>query len=81
MVAYLDQELSPTERQMAAAHLAGCEACQRELAALSMLRNRVRRSLHQQGAQAVPAPDAWARLQGALGTARPAYPTRIAVWL
>lgn len=81
MVAYLDQELSPSERRMAAAHLADCEACRRELAALSTLRDRVRRSLHEQAAQAVPAPDAWTRLQGALGAAQPAYPTRIAAWL
>ena len=32
MVAYLDQEVSPSEREMVRAHLAGCASCQRELA-------------------------------------------------
>jgi hypothetical protein len=78
MVAYLDQELSPLERKRVAAHLAGCEACRRELAALSTLQDRVRRSLHQQAAQAVPAPDAWDRLQGTLArTDRLAHPMRV----
>ncbi len=80
MVAYLDQELSPSERKMVAAHLAECDSCRRELAALSTLQDRVRRSLHQQAVQVVPAPDAWVRLQATLGAARPAYPARIAAW-
>jgi len=82
MVAYLDQELSSSERKMVAAHLAECDSCRRELAALSTLQGRVRRSLHQQAAQAVPAPDAWVRLQATLtGAAQPVHPTRVARWL
>ncbi|MFN2132455.1 MAG: anti-sigma factor family protein [Anaerolineae bacterium] len=72
MIAYLDQELSPSERQRMAAHLAGCDTCRRELETLSTVQGRVRRSLHQQAAQAVPAPEAWVRLQDALaGAHRP----------
>ena len=72
MIAYLDQELSPSERQRMAAHLAGCDTCRRELETLSTVQSRVRRSLHQQAAQAAPAPDAWVRLQDALaGAHRP----------
>lgn len=82
MVAYLDQELSPSERKMVTAHLAECDSCRRELAALSTLQGGVRRSLHQQAVEAVPAPDAWVHLQATLGSAaRPAYPARIAAWL
>jgi len=81
MVAYLDQELSPPERKRMAAHLVGCEACRRELAALSTLQGGVRRSLQQQVAQAVPAPDAWGRLQDALaGADQPMRPTQTAAW-
>jgi hypothetical protein len=81
MVAYLDQELSPSERKMVAAHLAECDSCRRELAALSAVQGRVRRSLHQQAVEAVPASDAWVRLQATLAAARPAYPARIAAGL
>jgi len=81
MVAYLDQELSPPDRKRVTAHLVGCEACRRELAALSTLQGGVRRSLQQQAAQAVPAPDAWGRLQDALaGADRPMRSTRTAAW-
>jgi hypothetical protein len=81
MVAYLDQELSSSERKMVAAHLAGCDSCRRELEVLSTLQGGVRRSLHRQAVEAVPTPDAWVRLQAALGAAGPACPARVAVWL
>jgi anti-sigma factor RsiW len=78
MIAYLDQEVSPSERKRVCAHLAECASCRRELSALSTVQDRVRRSLHRQAAQAVPAPDAWARLQATLaGRGRSAHQVRI----
>lgn len=41
LVAYLDNEVTPSERTLIQAHLAGCDACQEELAALSALQSRV----------------------------------------
>lgn len=82
MVAYLDQEVSPSERKMVCAHLAECESCRRELSSLSTVQDCVRRSLHRQATQAVPAPDAWVRLQAKLADrARPAHQAQIAQWL
>jgi hypothetical protein len=63
LVAYADGEVSPSERKLVQAHLDACARCRQELSALSLAQDRVRRSLHRQAAQAVPAPDAWARLQ------------------
>lgn len=77
LVAYLDNEVTPSERTLIWAHLAGCDACQAELAALSALQSRVSQSLRLRAAQAAPSPQAWSRLQARL--AREARPSPL--WL
>jgi len=80
-VAYLDNEVTPSERTLIQAHLAGCERCQEELAALSALQSRVSQSIQLRAAQAAPSPQAWSRLQARLaGEARPS-PSWLPTWL
>lgn len=64
--AYLDNEVNPSERRLIQAHLAGCKACQRDLALLSRTRNRVSQSLNIRAADAAPSPQALSRLQARL---------------
>lgn len=66
LVAYLDDEITPSERTLVRAHLAGCDACQQELAALSALQSRVEQFLQSRAASAAPSPQAWSRLQARL---------------
>jgi len=63
LIAYLDNEVTPSERTLIQAHLAGCDACQEELAALSALQSRVSQSLQFKAVQVAPSPQAWSRLQ------------------
>lgn len=75
LLAYLDNEVPPSERTLIQAHLAGCDTCQRELAALSALQSRIGQFLHVRAAQATPSPRAWSRLQARLAEeARPPLP-------
>ena len=71
LVAYLDGEVTPSERTLIQAHLAGCDFCQKELAALSVTQSRVSQSLQVRAAQAAPSPQAWSRLQARLARACP----------
>lgn len=73
LVAYLDNEVTPSERTLIQEHLAGCDTCQQELAALSALQSRVSQFLQVRAAQAAPSPQAWSRLQARL--ARKARPS------
>jgi len=81
LIAYLDNEVTPSERTLIRAHLAGCERCQEELAALSALQSRVSQFLQVRAAQATPSPQAWSRLQARLaGEARPSL-SWLPAWL
>jgi len=73
LVAYLDGEVSPSERTLIQVHLAGCDACQEELAVLSALQSRVSQFLQVRAAQAAPSLQAWSSLQARL--AREARPS------
>lgn len=73
LVAYLDNEVTPSEQTLIRAHLAGCDACQQKLAALSALQSHVSQSLKVRAAQVAPSPQAWSRLQARL--AREAHPS------
>ena len=64
--AYLDNEVNPSERRLIQAHLAGCNACQRDLALLSQTRNLVSQSLNIRAADAAPSQQALSRLQARL---------------
>jgi len=81
LVAYLDGEVTPSERTLIEAHLAGCDLCGRELAGLSATQSGVSRFLRVRAAQAAPSPQAWSRLQARL--ARDARPSSswLPTWL
>ncbi|MBC7227179.1 MAG: zf-HC2 domain-containing protein [Thermoflexales bacterium] len=80
LVAYLDNEVTPSERTLIQAHLAGCDTCQQELAALSALQSRVSQFLRLRAAQVTPSPQAWSRLQARLAKeARPSWFQRLAL--
>ena len=64
--AYLDEELSPSEKKLVQAHLAACQSCQQELESLNHLQNKIRQQLKTRAALAAPSPQAWSRLQAAL---------------
>ena len=66
LVAYLDGEVTSSERMLIEAHLAGCDSCRKELAELLAAQNRVSRALQIRAAQAAPSPQAWSRLQARL---------------
>jgi len=81
-IPYLDGQVTPSERTLIQAHLAGCDICRRELAALSATRSRVSRSLQIRAAQAAPSPQAWSRLQARLaGEACPSPSWWLPAWL
>jgi hypothetical protein len=65
-VAYLDGEVMPSERTLIDAHLSGCEACARELRALTSGRTAVCGALKTMAAQASSSPQAWIHLQASL---------------
>src|SRR6185369_16136175 len=66
LVAYVDGEVTPSERIMMQAHLSNCTVCQQELTLLFTARSRVRSMLQPQAVHAVPSRDAWNRLEAKL---------------
>jgi len=70
--AYLDNEVSPSEKKLIQAHLGTCQECQRELESFNILQGRLRQHLKIHAAGVAPSPGAWSDLQAAL----PAKPPR-----
>ena len=66
LVAYLDGEVTPSERTLIQAHLSNCPVCQQELTLLFTARSRVRSMLQRRASHAVPSQDAWNRLEARL---------------
>lgn len=64
--AYLDDEVSPSEKKLIQAHLSTCQSCQQELGAQNQLQNTLRQHLLARAAQAAPSPQAWELIQAAL---------------
>jgi hypothetical protein len=64
--AYLDEEVSPSEKKLLQAHLVTCQSCQQELESLNHLQNTLRQQLKARAAQAAPSPQAWSLVQAAL---------------
>ena len=52
LVAYLDGEVTPSERTLIQAHLSNCTVCQQELTLLSTARSQVRSMLQRQAVHA-----------------------------
>ncbi|MBW8009959.1 MAG: hypothetical protein FVQ83_01780 [Chloroflexi bacterium] len=63
IVAYLSEEVAPSEKRIIQAHLADCEECQEELYYTAGLEKQLRTSLQAQAAQAVPAEGVWERVR------------------
>ncbi len=66
LVAYLDDELTPSEQKLLQFHLTECAACQSEMAALWKTQSHVGRFLKAGAAQVGPSPQAWGRLRAQL---------------
>src|SRR5689334_456129 len=66
LVAYVDGEVTPSERTLIQAHLSNCTVCRQELTLLFTARSRVRSMLQRQAVHAVPSRDAWNRLDAKL---------------
>jgi hypothetical protein len=66
LLAYLDEEVTPSERALILAHLSGCTVCQQEIDLLSTARSQVRSALQRRASQAVPSREAWSRLEARL---------------
>ena len=75
LLAYLDGEVTSSERALVQAHLAACAACRGELAAWGAIQGRVQRFLWAKAAPAHPSPQAWSRLEARL--AREARPSSL----
>jgi hypothetical protein len=66
LTAYLDGEVTPSEKMLIHAHLSDCTVCQQELNLLSTARGRVRSALQHRAGHAVPSAEAWNRLEARL---------------
>src|SRR6185369_14491702 len=73
LVAYLDGEVTPSERILIQTHLSNCTVCQQELTLLSTARSRVRSMLQRHAVHAVPRRDAWSRLEASLSKMRVSF--------
>jgi hypothetical protein len=71
LTAYLDNEVSPSEKKLIQAHLASCQNCQVELERLGDVRDVTGQYLHTQAAEAVPSPQAWTVLKASLPSSPP----------
>jgi inhibitor of cysteine peptidase len=63
LVSYLDNEVSPKEREAIQAHLAVCSSCSAELEALANTLGEFRQGLDQVAAGASASPDAWSNIK------------------
>jgi hypothetical protein len=80
LVAYLDGEVTPSERALIQAHLSGCTVCQQEFNLLFTAREQVHSVLQHRAAHAVPARDAWDRLEAGLTEAAQPSSSRFEAW-
>jgi hypothetical protein len=65
-VSYLDNELSPDEKEFFVRHLALCADCRAEIAGLENTRNLTVSTLQSLADTAEPSPQAWSRLQASI---------------
>ncbi len=76
VVAYLDREITPSDRVLIQAHLSSCIACQKEMALQSAMQNRISSALQRRAALAVPSLEAWNRLEARLAEEARPSPSR-----
>jgi len=80
LAAYLDGEVTPSEKILIQAHLSDCTVCQQELTLLSTARSRVRTMLQHRAIHAEPSQEAWTRLEARL-MAEAVQPSSKRTWL
>jgi putative zinc finger protein len=80
LVAYVDGEVTPSERALIQVHLSTCTVCQQELTLLSTARSRVRTMLQRRAVHAVPSQDAWNRLEAKLTKADQPSSSKSETW-
>jgi anti-sigma factor RsiW len=73
LTAYLDNEVTPEERQEIEAHLAGCPRCRKELEELKSAQKILRRALKSRAADADPSPQSWSQFELGLEIQRPSF--------
>jgi hypothetical protein len=66
ITAYLDDELSSSEKRLIQTHLKDCQNCQRELSELGALQTRMQEHLMAHAAAVAPSPQAWSTLNASL---------------
>jgi ABC-type glycerol-3-phosphate transport system substrate-binding protein len=66
LIAYLDGEVTPSERVLIQAHLTECAACRKDLDALAEAQARISRFLQRRAVAATPSPQSWRSLQAKL---------------
>jgi anti-sigma factor RsiW len=66
LVAYLDGEVTPSEKRLIQSHLSNCTVCQQELSLLSTARSRIRSMLQRHADHVLPSAEAWNRLEAKL---------------
>ena len=66
LTAYLDNEVTPEEREQIQAHLSTCLQCREEFESLVSVRENLRKTLVGLGTSARPSPQAWSVLQSRL---------------
>ena len=69
--AYLDGEISPSEKKLIQSHLAVCKNCQQELEVLGLLQKDIRQHLQTRAADIAASPQAWATLKASLPSSPP----------
>jgi type II secretory pathway pseudopilin PulG len=81
LLAYLDGEVTPSERALILAHLSGCTVCQQGLDLLSTARSQIRSVLQRRALQAAPSREAWIRLESRLmEAAQPSSDAKSRAW-
>ncbi len=73
LAAYLDGEVTPSEKALIQTHLSDCTVCQQELTLLFTARNRLRTVLQHRTAYVSPPQDAWSRTRGKIDGGRAAF--------
>lgn len=63
LTAYLDNEVTPEEREQIQAHLSACPHCREELEVLAATQSQLRRALESAAAEVAPTPQAWAGIE------------------
>ena len=81
LIAYLDGEVTPSERTLIQAHLSSCTVCQQELTLLSTARSQVRSMLQRRAVHALPSQDAWNRLEARLAKEAQPSSAQFGTWL